>query len=126
MDMKKLSAALATAEESNGFPELTKADLLENRIRYDVAVAIRKRRRALKMSQQELAERMGISQPMISQWESGDYNFTISALAQISEILGLDLKVDMPVKADPCKGFQNQSTTGNDDWNIIQFISEAA
>ena len=69
---------------------------------------------------------MGISQPMISQWESGDYNFTISALAQISEILGLDLKVDMPVKADPCKGFQNQSTTGNDDWNIIQFISEAA
>jgi len=126
MDMEKLAAALEAAEEVNGFPELTNADLLENRIRHNVAVAIRKRRRVLKMSQQELAERMGISQPMISQWESGDYNFTISALAQISEILGLDLKVDMSVKADPSKGFQNQSPADNDDWNIIQFISEAA
>ena len=104
MDMEKLAAALEAAEEVNGFPELTNADLLENRIRHNVAVAIRKRRRVLKMSQQELAERMGISQPMISQWESGDCNFTISALAQISEILGLDLKVDMSVKADPSKG----------------------
>lgn len=47
------------------------------------------------MSQKEFAICMGVSQGMVSKWESRDYNFTIKTLNEICEKLNLTLSVDL-------------------------------
>lgn len=44
------------------------------------------------MTQKEFAEKMGVSQAMVSKWESGDYNFTIKTLAEISTNLQISME----------------------------------
>ena len=58
-----------------------------------VAIAIRKKRKELAMSQRELADFLGISQPMVSQLESGDYNISVAKLNGILRKLSLDLNI---------------------------------
>ncbi len=38
---------------------------------------------------------MGVTQGMVSKWESRDYNFTIRSLNEICEKLGLNLLVEL-------------------------------
>lgn len=45
------------------------------------------------MTQKEFAEFMGVSQGMISKWESREYNFTIRTLNDICEKIDLDFTV---------------------------------
>ena len=45
------------------------------------------------MTQKEFAEFMGVSQGMVSKWESEEYNFTVGTLAKICEKLGLELEI---------------------------------
>ncbi|MQA90973.1 MAG: helix-turn-helix domain-containing protein [Gemmatimonas sp.] len=55
------------------------------------------------LSQRELAERVGTSQPAVAKLEQGSSNPTVRTLARYAEALGLDLRVDfakVPV-ADP-------------------------
>lgn len=48
-----------------------------------------------KMKQIEFAEIMGVSQSMISKWESGDYNFTIKQLCEICEKLDITPYIEL-------------------------------
>ncbi|MBQ9010769.1 MAG: helix-turn-helix domain-containing protein [Clostridia bacterium] len=50
-------------------------------------------------SQQELADYLGVSQSMISKYESGDYNFSIESLNRISSKIGLKTEIRL-VKPD--------------------------
>ena len=45
------------------------------------------------MSQKEFATYMGVSQTMVSKWESREYNFTIKALNEICEKVNLTITV---------------------------------
>ena len=45
------------------------------------------------MTQIEFAEYMGVTQGMVSKWESREYNFTIKSLNEICEKLDLELSV---------------------------------
>ena len=47
------------------------------------------------MTQQEFAEYMGVSQGMVSKWESREYNFTIRSLNEICQKLALDFSVSI-------------------------------
>ena len=47
------------------------------------------------MTQKEFAAFMGVTQGMVSKWESRDYNFTIRSLNEICEKLELDLCVEL-------------------------------
>lgn len=47
------------------------------------------------MNQKQFAEFVGVSQGMISKWESGEYNFTVETLANICEKLNLDFDVNL-------------------------------
>ena len=40
------------------------------------------------MTQKEFAKFMGVTQGMISKWESAEYNFSVESIAQIAEKLG--------------------------------------
>ena len=48
-----------------------------------------------KMTQEEVAERMGITKSSISRFESGNYNPTIDFLIRLSNALGKQLKVSI-------------------------------
>ena len=45
------------------------------------------------MSQKDFAAYMGVSQSMVSKWESREYSFTIKALNEICEKLNLTMTV---------------------------------
>lgn len=83
-----------TASVSDLFYALAKnmsaAEIKTAFVTADISTVITKERIARKMTQKEFADFMGVSQPMISKWESGDYNFTISSIAEIFDKLELD------------------------------------
>lgn len=53
------------------------------------------KRYELGLNQKEFARYMGVSQAMVSKWEGGDYNFTISTIASICEKLGLSFSIQI-------------------------------
>ena len=52
------------------------------------------------MTQQEFAKYMGVSQGMISKWESREYNFTIKTLNEICEKINLELTIELQKKCN--------------------------
>lgn len=55
-----------------------------------VGDAVRDRRETLKMTQRELAEMMGTSQPKVSRLEAGEDNVTLATLQRAATALGID------------------------------------
>ena len=64
-----------------------------------ISARIERCRLELGMTQTEFAEYMGVSQGMVSRWESREYNFTIKTLNEICKKLNLELSVNVEV---PC------------------------
>lgn len=75
------------------FSELTNAQKETNRLLVLIANAICARRKELKQTQAQLAQMLSVSQPMVCQWENGEYNFTIETLATVFD--KLSLKIDL-------------------------------
>ncbi len=61
----------------------------------EISVRIVEYRRAHSLSQAQLAERLGITQAMVSKYESGDYNFSVRSLNDVCSKLGLGLEIRM-------------------------------
>ena len=70
---------------------------------------LRERRKELKMSQRELAEKLFVSQQAIAKWETDKATPNPDMLAKLSEILGVS--VDYLTKED------KRDTTDKDDLN---------
>lgn len=68
--------------------EIYVSDLLS-----DISNTIIKYRLKLGMNQKEFAALLGVSQAMVSKWESEQYNFTIETLAKICRKLNAELDV---------------------------------
>lgn len=83
------------AEPADLFPELTNAQKETNRLLAAVSSQIYLRRKELGLTQTEFARRLSVSQPMVCQWESGEYNFTLENIAQILD--ELKLRIDFSV-----------------------------
>lgn len=86
-------------------------------INYKISELLVKYRTDKKLTQKQLAKKLGVSQIMISKYESGDYNFSLKKLCQICAALNIK----------PCVGFLN--TDEQDEWtvegnNVNQNISE--
>jgi DNA-binding XRE family transcriptional regulator len=62
-------------------------------IYYKISTAIFMYRAKHKFSQKKLAEKLGVTQAMVSKLESGDYNYTIEQLWKVSSKLGLKFDV---------------------------------
>lgn len=74
---------------------LSVADLTASRLLSGLSSTIVKNRIDMGKTQKEFAEYMGVSQSMVSKWESADYNFSVKALAEIASKLELDITVRM-------------------------------
>jgi ribosome-binding protein aMBF1 (putative translation factor) len=56
-----------------------------------IATSIQRQRYTLGYTQHDLADKLGVSQVMISRWENGEENFTVATLAKISAALEMEL-----------------------------------
>ena len=63
--------------------------------RYDIINQIIQARKEQKMTQEELAKKIGTQKSNISRLESGNYNPTIELLSKVAEALGKELKIQI-------------------------------
>ncbi len=96
--MEKISEGMLALESL--FGELTDEEILASKVRHEISKTIIQSRLKLRLSQSKYAKRLGVSQGMVSRWESGDYNFTTDTLAKIAVKLGLELKNPLQDKYD--------------------------
>ncbi|HEX2939182.1 MAG TPA: helix-turn-helix transcriptional regulator [Ruminiclostridium sp.] len=102
-------------------PNRPKHRKLKTKLLFDISSRILDYRLEKSMSQKSLAEFFGVTQGMISKWESCEYNFTIEQVCKIAE--KLDLIPNITFSAD-------EETAGSVSWqNIksnenIEFIDE--
>ena len=69
----------------------TKVEILTHRKQAAISSRIEMWRAEHGMTQKQFAEFVGVTQTMVSKWESGEYNFTIKTLATLSEKLDIDI-----------------------------------
>jgi len=60
---------------------------------YKISTAIFEYREKEKLTQKELAEKLGITQVMVSKLESGIYNYTVEQLCKIANKLGFKFDI---------------------------------
>ena len=65
---------------------------------FELIESIIRRRMELKMSQEDLAAKVGTGQAAISRLESGNANPTLASLAEIAEALDADLRIELKPK----------------------------
>ena len=78
--------------------------------RAKIAASIFRARKTRQLSQSEFADLCGVSQAMVSKWESGDCNFTIDGWSELSHKLNLPFD---PQKTPPAKGTEDYTMYGN-------------
>lgn len=81
------------AQQTELFPELTNSQKEANRLLVLIANAICARRKEMKQTQTQLAQLLSVSQPMVCQWENGEYNFTIETLTNIFDKLKMEINI---------------------------------
>lgn len=90
--MEKIANAKKVEWVSEGFTESeikTTVELAK------ISAKIERCRLDMGMTQAEFASFMGVTQGMVSKWESRDYNFTIRSLNEICQKLELTLSVNI-------------------------------
>lgn len=104
---EKIANAKETKWISEGISESEAKSIVEIA---KISARIESKRIDMGMTQQEFADYMGVSQGMVSKWESRNYNFTIKTLNEICEKLKIDISIS----------FDNSSTKAEYDttkWN---------
>lgn len=93
--LKSMSDLLELFEDS-----LKPSDLIEARAISQVTGTIIRERKRLGLDQKEFAEKLGVSQSLVSRWENGNSNFTIKSLAEIATKLDMCLDIKIKRKID--------------------------
>ena len=89
-----LAEKIANAKKTNWVAEgLSEAEIKTTVELAKISARIERCRLDLGMTQREFADYMGVSQGMVSKWESREYNFTIKSLNEICEKLNLAMTV---------------------------------
>ena len=103
---------------------LSKSDVYAATVIAKVSAYIFKYRLDNNLSQKEFAKKMGVSQGMVSKWESAEYNFTIETIAQIAEKLGVTFDIEFKPESEylshahqyECGQFSQQTI-----WNVKNY-----
>lgn len=87
---------LASAKTTNWISEgISEAEIKTTVELAKISAKIERRRIDMGMTQKEFADYMGVTQGMVSKWESREYNFTIRTLNEICKKIDLDLRVNI-------------------------------
>ena len=76
------------------------AELLKSELQAKISSAIVKKRIEMGLSQKEFAEYLGVSQGLVSRWESSNHNFTINTIADVFDKLGIDVDITIGNEAE--------------------------
>ena len=79
---------------------ISKSDIYAAKAIAKISMFIYKCRRDLNMTQKDFAKMMGVSQGMVSKWESSEYNFTIENIAQIAEKLKVTFEIEFAPESE--------------------------
>ena len=79
---------------------ISKSDIYASEAIAKISAFILKKRLDFGMSQREFALKMGVSQGMVSKWESASYNFTIENIAQICEKIGVVFNIEFSAESE--------------------------
>lgn len=71
---------------------MSTTEIAELTIQLQIGKVIKEARKAKHFTQTAFANVMGVTQSMVSQWESGECNFTLHTLISIGEVLGLSVR----------------------------------
>ena len=71
---------------------LSEEELLLSSLQGLIASEITIKRHEAGLSQKEFAQLMGVSQGLVSKWEAGDNNYTLSTLVKISIALNIEMQ----------------------------------
>ena len=74
---------------SDGFSE---EELLLSTMQGLIASEITIKRHEAGLSQKEFAKLVGVTQGLVSKWEAGDNNYTLSTLVKISKVLNIEMQ----------------------------------
>ena len=88
--MEKIAGAKKTNWVSEGISEVEVKTTVELA---KISAKLERCRLDLGMTQKEFADYMGVTQGMVSKWESEDYNYSVKALAKICDKLNLNLEI---------------------------------
>ena len=91
MGIKELIKA---AKPVDMFSDIPSDEKKEINLKGKIAAAIINKRYKLNMSQTEFANKMNVSQTMVSKWESGDYNFSCDIIEKLLPKIGLNLSIE--------------------------------
>jgi len=79
---------------------LSKSDVYAAKAIAKISMFILKYRQDANMTQKEFAKKMGVTQAMVSKWESAEYNFTIETIAHISEKLNTTFDIEFKPESE--------------------------
>ncbi len=102
---------------------LSTSDILASKLVAQITTAIVKERLKLHMNQTEFAKRIGVSQAQVSQWEKGDYNFSLRKIAEILSALDLDVNI---MVSDPRTHRPDYTITHNSNSSFTKTIVYSA
>lgn len=104
---------------------LSESFICSSNVLSDIAVQLVKYRIDNELDQKQLAELLNVSQPMISKYESGHYNFTIKTLFDIAYKIGLDVDVKIGTKAESRNDDNYFSTIENKaSWETSEYLKQ--
>src|SRR3989344_8262170 len=98
-DARKISEAIKSGDLIpyekiwNSYSQSKKDRILQKARYIKAAMELRKLRKTLSLSQNQLAKRMSVKREFISRIESGKQNVTLDMLYRVAEVTGKDLKL---------------------------------
>lgn len=98
---------------------LSKSDVYATKVIAKISMFILKYRQEANMTQKEFAKKMGVTQAMISKWESAEYNFTVETIAHICEKLNTTFDIEFKPESEYlANSYSNNydSIVMNKDW----------
>ena len=81
--MRNEDIVLGYASEDDLFKDLSEEEKAEADMMAEIAMQIHNKRIEMNMNQSQFAEYNGVSQAMVSKWESGEYNFSVCASSEL-------------------------------------------
>lgn len=126
-----ISEKLAKAKEVDLFCELSEEEKICADLQASIAIYVHNRRLALGMTQSEFAKALNVTQAAVSKWESGECNFTLSALAKLFSKIGSGLSFEFNSKSEPkpspklSQTVWKSITAGDNKWNSRAVPAEA-
>jgi len=118
MSAKNISELFKSFSDFVNIPDLISAKLLGK-----ISIAFAKKRHDLGLSQTQMANKLNITQPMVSKIESGEYNFTIENLSKLCYDLDFDLDIEIHDKNKPSQ-YKPAANWNTDEKSRNLLISE--